>query len=84
MHHRLQQIGSRALALLMALVLCLGTLPILSRAQDTTYTQVTSADQFTSGTYYMVTDTGYAPACWTAAGSPPWTRPRPRPTLSGP
>lgn len=61
MHHRLQQIGSRALALLMALVLCLGTLPILSHAQDTTYTQVTSADQFTSGTYYMVTDTGYAP-----------------------
>lgn len=61
MHHRLQQMGSRALALLMALVLCLGTLPILSHAQDTTYTQVTSADQFTSGTYYMVTDTGYAP-----------------------
>ena len=61
MHHRLQQFGSRALALLMALVLCLGTLPILSRAQDTTYTQVTSADQFSSGTYYMVTDTGYAP-----------------------
>lgn len=61
MHLRLQQIGSRALALLMALVLCLGMLPVMSQAQETIYTQVTSADQFTSGTYYMVTDTGYAP-----------------------
>lgn len=62
MHVRPRNLASRALALLMALVLCLGLLPVWPGAQEqTTYTQVTSAEQFTTGTYYMVTDTGYAP-----------------------
>ena len=62
MHVRPRNLASRALALLMALVLCLSLLPVMAGAQEqTTYTQVTSAEQFTTGTYYMVTDTGYAP-----------------------
>ena len=62
MHIRPRNLASRALALLMALVLCLSLLPVMAGAQEqTTYTQVTSAEQFTTGTYYMVTDTGYAP-----------------------
>lgn len=62
MHIRPRNLASRALALLMALLLCLSLLPVMAGAQEqTTYTQVTSAEQFTTGTYYMVTDTGYAP-----------------------
>ena len=54
--------GQRWLAWVMAVVLCLGLLPGAAlAAEETTYEQVTSADQFTSGEYYMVTDTGYAP-----------------------
>ena len=58
----------RALALVLALMLCLtlliGSAPSSGAAgsvDETTWTQVTSADQFTTGQYYMVTDTSYAP-----------------------
>ena len=51
----------RSLAWLLSLVLCLGMLPGAALAAETTYTKVTSADEFTTGQYYMVTDTGYAP-----------------------
>ena len=54
--------GHRLMAWVMALVLCLGLLPGAAlAAEEPTYAKVTSADQFTTGTYYMVTDTGYAP-----------------------
>ena len=49
------------MSLLLALVLCLGMVPGVALAEDVSYTQVTSADQFTTGQYYMVTDTGHAP-----------------------
>ena len=51
----------RGLSCLLALVLCLGLLPAAVFAAEPGYTQVTSAEDFTSGRYYMVTDTGYAP-----------------------
>ena len=51
----------RGLACLLSLALCLGMLPGMALAAETTYTMVTSADEFTTGQYYMVTDTGYAP-----------------------
>ncbi|MFR8429752.1 CehA/McbA family metallohydrolase [Evtepia sp.] len=54
--------GRRLMAWVMALVLCLGLLPGAAlAAEEPTYAKVTSADQFTTGTYYMVTNTGYAP-----------------------
>ena len=53
--------AKRLLSLLLALVMCIGMLPGVAMAADVSYTQVTSADQFTTGQYYMVTDTGYAP-----------------------
>ena len=54
--------GRRLMAWVMVLVLCLGLLPGAAlAAEEPTYAKVTSADQFTTGTYYMVTDTGYAP-----------------------
>lgn len=37
-----------------------------------TWTQVTSADQFTTGQYYMVTNTGYAPGVIDASESNRW------------
>ena len=46
--------------MLLALVLCLGLLPAAAVAAET-FTQVTSQEQFTTGQYYMLTDTGYAP-----------------------
>ena len=55
------QRGKRLVSLLLALVLCLGLLPAAALAEGTTYTQVTSEEDFTTGKYYMVTDTGYAP-----------------------
>ena len=62
MHANRHTRGQRWLAWVMAVVLCLGLLPGAAlAAEETTYEQVTSADQFTSGEYYMVTDTGYAP-----------------------
>ena len=58
----------RALALVLALMLCLtlliGSAPSSGAAgsgDEATWTKVTSADQFTTGQYYMVTDTSYAP-----------------------
>lgn len=53
--------AKRLLSLLLALVMCIGMLPGVALAADVSYTQVTSADQFTTGQYYMVTDTEYAP-----------------------
>ena len=62
MHANRHTRGQRWLAWVMAVVLCLGLLPGAAlAAEETIYEQVTSADQFTSGEYYMVTDTGYAP-----------------------
>ena len=62
MHTNARTRGQRWLAWVMAVVLCLGLLPGAALAvEETTYEQVTSADRFTSGEYYMVTDTGYAP-----------------------
>ena len=62
MHANRHTRGQRWLAWVMAVVLCLGLLPGAALAvEETTYEQVTSADRFTSGEYYMVTDTGYAP-----------------------
>ena len=62
MHTNARTRGQRWLAWVMAVVLCLGLLPGAALAvEETTYGQVTSADRFTSGEYYMVTDTGYAP-----------------------
>ena len=56
---------SRILALALVFALCLsmlGAAPGSSASSSGgTWVQVTSADQFTTGQYYMVTDTGYAP-----------------------
>ena len=52
------------LALMLCLTLLIGSAPSSGAAgsgDETTWTQVTSADQFTTGQYYMVTDTSYAP-----------------------
>ena len=62
MHANRHTRGQRWLAWVMAVVLCLGLLPGAAlAAEEPTYAKVTSADQFTTGTYYMVTNTGYAP-----------------------
>ena len=68
MEAKTRKSAHRALALVLALMLCLtlliGSAPSSGAAgsgDETTWTQVTSADQFTTGQYYMVTDTSYAP-----------------------
>lgn len=68
MEAKTRKSAHRALALVLALMLCLtlliGSAPSSGTAgsgDEATWTQVTSADQFTTGQYYMVTDTGYAP-----------------------
>ena len=68
MEAKTRKSAHRALALVLALMLCLtlliGSAPSSGAAgsgDETTWTQVTSADQFTTGQYYMVTDTRYAP-----------------------
>ena len=68
MEAKTKKSAHRALALVLALMLCLtlliGSAPSSGTAgsgDEATWTQVTSADQFTTGQYYMVTDTGYAP-----------------------
>lgn len=55
MHVRPRNLASRALALLMALVLCLSLLPVMAGAQEqTTYTQVTSAEQIKQGGSFVL------------------------------
>lgn len=68
MEAKTRKSAHRALALVLALMLCLtlliGSAPSSGTAgsgDEATWTKVTSADQFTTGQYYMVTDTGYAP-----------------------
>lgn len=68
MEAKTRKSAHRALALVLALMLCLtlliGSAPSSGAAgsgDEATWTQVTSADQFTTGQYYMVTDTSYAP-----------------------
>ena len=68
MEAKTRKSAHRALALVLALMLCLtlliGSAPSSGAAgsgDEATWTKVTSADQFTTGQYYMVTDTGYAP-----------------------
>lgn len=68
MEAKTRKSAHRALALVLALMLCLtlliGSAPssgTASSGDEATWTKVTSADQFTTGQYYMVTDTGYAP-----------------------
>lgn len=68
MEAKTRKSAHRALALVLALMLCLtlliGSAPSSGAAgsgDETTWTQVTLADQFTTGQYYMVTDTSYAP-----------------------
>ena len=68
MEAKTRKSAHRALALVLALMLCLtlliGSAPSSGAAgsgDETTWTRVTSADQFTTGQYYMVTDTSYAP-----------------------
>ena len=61
MYQRFKSWGKRGLALLMVLVLCLGMLPVMSHAQENTYTQVTSAAQLQAGGSFVLvanTDTG--------------------------
>lgn len=68
MEAKTRKSAHRALALVLALMLCLtlliGSAPssgTASSGDEATWTKVTSDDQFTTGQYYMVTDTGYAP-----------------------
>lgn len=68
MEAKTRKSAHRALALVLALMLCLtlliGSAPSSGTAgsgDEATWTQVMSADQFTTGQYYMVTDTNYAP-----------------------
>ena len=65
MERKTKRCVSRILALALVFALCLsmlGAAPGSSASSSGgTWVQVTSADQFTTGQYYMVTDTGYAP-----------------------
>lgn len=54
MYRRFKSWSKRGLALLMVLVLCLGMLPSMSYAQETTYTQVTSAAQLQAGGSFVL------------------------------
>ena len=55
----------RLLAFLMAAAICFSLVPWTVFAAETdTYTQVTGAEDFTSGQYVLVTDTGYAPGVY--------------------
>ena len=55
----------RLLSLVMAAAICFGLVPWTVFAAETgTYTQITSAEEFTSGKYVLVTDTGYAPGVY--------------------
>ena len=60
--------AGRILALLLAMALCLsllvGAAPGSAASSDGEWVQVTSTDEFTTGQYYMVTDTGYAPGVY--------------------
>ena len=65
----------RLLAFAMALAICFGLVPWTVFAAETgTYAQVTAAEDFTSGQYVLVTDTGYAPGVldgsWITAAEP--------------
>ena len=52
----------RLLAFIMAAAICFSLVPWTVFAAETgTYAQVTAAEDFTSGQYVLVTDTGYAP-----------------------
>ena len=71
MYHRFKSWSKRGLALLMVLVLCLGMLPVMTYAQENTYTQVTSAAQLQAGGSFVLvanTDRG-AQALDTTIGS---------------
>jgi hypothetical protein len=53
---------SRALALVLAMVMVLAMVPATAFASDSAvYSQITSADELTTGKYVMVVSTGYAP-----------------------
>ena len=65
----------RLLAFAMAAAICFSLVPWAVFAAETgTYTQVTSAEEFTSGQYVLITDTGYAPGVldgsWITAAQP--------------
>lgn len=68
MERKTKRCVSRILALALVFALCLtllGAAPgTASSGNGGTWTQVTSADQFTTGQYYMVTDSGYAPGAF--------------------
>ena len=76
MERKKKRCVSRILALALAFALCLtllGAAPgTASSGNDGTWTKVTSAEQFTTGQYYMVTNTGYAPGVIDASGSNRW------------
>ena len=54
MYHRFKSWSKRGLSLLMVLALCLGMLPSMSYAQETTYTQVTSTAQLQAGGSFVL------------------------------
>ena len=61
MYRRFKSWSKRGLTMLMVLVLCLGMLPVMSYAQENTYTRVTSAAQLQAGGSFVLvasTDTG--------------------------
>ena len=65
----------RLLAFVLAAAICFGLVPWSVFAAETgEYTQVTAAEDFTTGQYVLVTDTGYAPTTldgsWILAAQP--------------
>ncbi|MBE6921866.1 MAG: hypothetical protein E7465_01630 [Ruminococcaceae bacterium] len=59
---KIPPMARRLLSFIMAAALCFSLVPwTVFAAESRTYTQVTSAEEFTSGQYVLITDTGYAP-----------------------
>ncbi len=58
----MQKRSKKLLAFLLCLVMVLSAFPMgVLAAEDVTYSQISSADELTSGKYVMVVNTGYAP-----------------------
>ena len=59
---KIPPMARRLLSVMLAAVLCFSLVSwTVFAAENSTYTQVTSAEEFTSGQYVLITDTGYAP-----------------------
>ena len=69
---KIPPMARRLLSLVLAAALCFSLVPWTAFAAESgAYTQVTSAEEFTTGQYVLITDTGVAPGVYDN-GSSPW------------